>query len=100
MNSFMLILCIIMIIGILAIHFVATYNHFQDYIIRINDIIFVIDAGANLSLAFLLYNTSPVDASINMALLAFSAKFISSAWTYNGIKNNNKNKHIFFTIIT
>ena len=37
MNSFMLILCVIIIIGILSILYIATYNHFQDYIIRINE---------------------------------------------------------------
>ena len=44
MNTFMLILCIIIIVGILAILFVATYNHFQDYIIRINEAEVNIDA--------------------------------------------------------
>ena len=44
MNSFILILCIIIIIGILAILYVATYNHFQDFIIRINEAEVNIDA--------------------------------------------------------
>ena len=44
MNTFMLILCIIIIIGILSIVFVAIYNHFQDYIIRINEAEVNIDA--------------------------------------------------------
>ena len=44
MNTFMLILCIIIIVGLLAILFVATFNHFQDYIIRINEAEVNIDA--------------------------------------------------------
>ena len=44
MHTFMLILCIIIIVGILAILFVAIYNHFQDYIIRINEAEVNIDA--------------------------------------------------------
>lgn len=45
MNSFMVILCIIIIIGILSILFVSIYNHFQDYIIRINESEVNIDAA-------------------------------------------------------
>ena len=44
MNTFMLILCVIIIVGILSIVFVAIYNHFQDYIIRINEAEVNIDA--------------------------------------------------------
>lgn len=44
MNTFMLILCIIIIVGILSILFVVCYNHFQDYIIRINEAEVNIDA--------------------------------------------------------
>lgn len=44
MNSFMLALCIVIIIGLLAIIYVAIYNRFQDYIIRINEAEVNIDA--------------------------------------------------------
>lgn len=44
MNSFMIILCIIIIIGLLAIIFISIYNHFQDYVIRINEAEVNIDA--------------------------------------------------------
>ena len=37
MNTIMIILASIAIGGLILIMFIATYNHFQDYIIRINE---------------------------------------------------------------
>lgn len=44
MNTFMVILCILIVICVVMIYSVATYNHFQDYIIRINEADVNIDA--------------------------------------------------------
>ena len=37
MNLFITILCVIIVICLILIFLLATYNHFQDYIIRINE---------------------------------------------------------------
>ena len=44
MNSFMVFLSIIIIICLILIMLISTYNHFQDYIIRINEADVNIDA--------------------------------------------------------
>ena len=44
MNTFITILCIIIVVCLILIFLLATYNHFQDYIIRINEADVNIDA--------------------------------------------------------
>lgn len=44
MNTIIVILCIIIVICLILIFLAATYNHFQDYIIRINEADVSIDA--------------------------------------------------------
>ena len=44
MNLFITILCVIIVICLILIFLLATYNHFQDYIIRINEADVSIDA--------------------------------------------------------
>lgn len=44
MNTIIVVLCIIIVICLILIFLLATYNHFQDYIIRINEADVSIDA--------------------------------------------------------
>lgn len=44
MNTVVVILCIIIVVCLILIFLTATYNHFQDYIIRINEADVSIDA--------------------------------------------------------
>ena len=65
MNTFMLILCIIIIVGLLAIIYVATFNRFQDYIIRINEAEVNIDASLRKRYDLVNKAASIIEANIN-----------------------------------
>ena len=65
MDIFIVVLSVIIVLGLISILLVATYNHFQDYIIRINEADVNIDAVLRKRFDLLNKSIGIIKANIN-----------------------------------